>query len=74
PPGSNKNHWCEGDSLAKIDASHDATTAQFHAVHAGGANSAHCMHTYKGIGTQRSDGCKETQGGLHSQERNDGWK
>jgi hypothetical protein len=44
------------------------------AVYRGGANRACCMHTHKGIRTQRSDGGEESQEGLHSEETIDGRK
>ncbi|KIK78331.1 hypothetical protein PAXRUDRAFT_834599 [Paxillus rubicundulus Ve08.2h10] len=84
------HHTRSGDSIVAIGASDlvpnfwfipaqgdailDTMTVYCHAVHGAGANSTLSMHTYKGAGTQRSDSGKETQGGLHSRERNDGWK
>jgi hypothetical protein len=39
------------------------------------ANSALlCVHTHKGISTQRRDGGEESQEGLHTEETIDGWK
>ncbi|KIJ05590.1 hypothetical protein PAXINDRAFT_21169 [Paxillus involutus ATCC 200175] len=76
PPGSNRNNWGEGDSLATNDTLviNAWGADQRVAAQRVGANSALCMHTRKGISTQRSDGGEESQEGLHSEETMDGWK
>jgi hypothetical protein len=51
-----------------------ALAAELRTGHRGGASSAVCMHTRKGIGTQGSDGGEDSQEGLHSEETIDEWQ
>ncbi|KIK77244.1 hypothetical protein PAXRUDRAFT_167449 [Paxillus rubicundulus Ve08.2h10] len=72
-PGSNRNNWCEVDSPANTEIILSTSVVKIHAANRVGANSAR-MHIHEGISTQRNNGDKDSQKGLHSEEINDGWK
>ncbi|KIK95828.1 hypothetical protein PAXRUDRAFT_51304, partial [Paxillus rubicundulus Ve08.2h10] len=73
-PGSNRNDWCEGDSLASSDTRTFISTSVVQrpaTAQTDGANSA-CTHTPEGISTQKGDGCEESQEGSHGGRLIDG--